>query len=84
MLPVYYERRHIQLTSSQFYVILYAIFFTNGVTTIVIGKPIANVVKNMLNHIWKKFGTIPIFIIATAKEVSTDIIKPIMAPNNNE
>jgi hypothetical protein len=35
----------------------------------VIGKPIANVVKNMLNHIWKKFGIIPIFIIATAKEV---------------
>jgi len=58
-------------------------FFTNGVTTIVIGKPIANVVKNMLNHIWMKFGTIPIFIIATAIDVSKDIIKPIMAPNNN-
>jgi hypothetical protein len=49
----------------------------------VIGKPIISVVKNMLNHIWKKFGTIPIFIIVTAKEVSKDIIKPIMAPNNN-
>jgi hypothetical protein len=49
----------------------------------VIGKPIVNVVKNMLNHIWKKFGIIPIFIIVTAKEVSTDIIKPIIAPNIN-
>jgi hypothetical protein len=31
-------------------VILSAIFFTKGVTAIVIGKPIANVVKNMSNH----------------------------------
>jgi hypothetical protein len=50
----------------------------------VIGKPIPNVVKNIPNHIWKKFGTIPIFIIATAKDVSKDIINPIMPPNNNE
>jgi hypothetical protein len=63
--------------------ILSVIFFTNGVTIIVIGKPIANVVKKMPNHICKKFGTIPIFIAATAKEVSKDIIKPIIAPNNN-
>lgn len=74
----------IQITSFQIYVILSTIFFTKGVTAIVIGKPIANVVKNILNHIWKKFGTIPIFIIATAKDVSKDIIKPIMPPNNNE
>jgi hypothetical protein len=35
-------------------VILSAIFFTNGVIIMVIGKPIANVVKNMPNHISKK------------------------------
>jgi Zn-dependent membrane protease YugP len=35
-------------------VILSVIFFTNGVIIIVIGKPIANVVKNMPNHISKK------------------------------
>ena len=64
-------------------VILSAIFFTNGVIIMVIGKPIANVVKNIPNHISKKFRTIPIFIIVTAKEVSTDIIKPIITPNTN-
>jgi hypothetical protein len=62
--------------------ILSAIFFTNGVTIIVIGKPIANVVKKILNHIWKKCGTTPIFITVTAKEVSKDIIEPIIAPNS--
>jgi hypothetical protein len=35
-------------------VILSAIFFTNGVIIIVIGRPIANVVKNIPNHISKK------------------------------
>ena len=35
-------------------VILSAIFFTNGVIIMVIGKPIASVVKNMPNHISKK------------------------------
>lgn len=31
-------------------VILFAMFLTKGVIAIVIGKPIANVVKNMSNH----------------------------------
>ena len=58
--------------------------FTNGVTTIVIGKPIANVVKNTPSHISKKLGTIPIFTTVTVKDVRKDIIKPMIAPNNNE
>ena len=58
--------------------------FTNGVTTIVIGNPIVNVVKNIPNHISKKLGTIPIFTTVTVKDVRKDIIKPIIAPNNNE
>ena len=74
---------HIQPVSSLFRITLSVIFFTNGVTTMVIGKPITNVVKNMPNHTWKKFGTVPILIIATAIDVSKDIIEPIMAPNNN-
>ena len=58
--------------------------FTNGVTTIAIGKPIVNVVKNTPSHISKKLGTIPIFTTVTVKDVRKDIIKPMIAPNNNE
>ncbi|HYZ95922.1 MAG TPA: hypothetical protein VE524_04865 [Nitrososphaeraceae archaeon] len=58
--------------------------FTNGVTTIVRGKPIVNVVKNTPSHISKKLGTIPIFTTVTVKDVRKDIIKPMIAPNNNE
>ena len=58
--------------------------FTNGVTTIVRGKPIVNVVKNTPIHISKKLGTIPIFTTVTVKDVRKDIIKPMIAPNNNE
>lgn len=55
---------------------------TNGVTATVIGKPIATVGKNILNHIWKKLGTIPIFTTVTVKDIRKDIIKPIINPNN--
>lgn len=47
-------------------------------------KPIVNVVKNTPSHISKKLGTIPIFTIVTVKDVRKDIIKPMIAPNNNE
>ena len=58
--------------------------FTNGVTTIVRGKPIVNVVKNTPSHISKKLGTIPIFTTVTVKDVRKDIIKSIIDPNNNK
>lgn len=37
-------------------------------------KPISSVVKNILNHICKKFGTISIFTIVTIKDVNKDTL----------